>query len=410
MCPAAACGSSVSLLCQKWRHLLVLNVEGGRERELEREKGGGGRDTVEFPFLLMVLHVHCMEQNLSCMKWGYRSITQTNCLKGYTCNSYSVACVHMYIGSPSVYTNVGVHVCVYLHNIMSVICIFGVSGSFEVFCVYTFESCFIRVSQFAFRKLLGKGLLSMCSLCVCFSLERGGRKRERERERERERGRSREGGRERERRREGEHNFLKSREAIPPYSCVVVFHCVYSSIACVLFCPLHFHPLASWLLSAVSNPIDSMWCVYGHLLCSRTICSVYSEVVLGLWLPCVVNHWSPWKRCCVLHCLYNVCCVKLRNLIIFVGCPEIHMYMYLVLWLLLSALSKFVSLSLSRSLSPYRPLLLRVAMSVPCTHGLASKVSIKKSLQLSRESRLCRLVTCSSIVLRGFLCPLPLSL
>ena len=41
MCPAAACGSSVSLLCQKWRHLLVLNVEGGRERELEREKGGG---------------------------------------------------------------------------------------------------------------------------------------------------------------------------------------------------------------------------------------------------------------------------------------------------------------------------------------------------------------------------------
>ena len=154
-------------------------------------------------------------------------------------------------------------------------CIIGVSGSFEVFCVYTYESYFVRASQFAFRKLLGKGLLSMlCSSYVCFSLEkeRGGRKRERERERkgEKERG----GGR--------EHNFIKLREAIPPYSCVVVLPCMYSSIACALFCPLHFHPLASWLLSVVINPLDGVWCVYGHLLCSRAICSVYSEVVLGL--------------------------------------------------------------------------------------------------------------------------------
>ena len=62
--------------------------------------------------------------------------------------------------------------CVYLCMPVVCTCIIGVSGSFEVFCVYTFESCFVRASQFAFRKLLGKGLLSMCSSCVCFSLER----------------------------------------------------------------------------------------------------------------------------------------------------------------------------------------------------------------------------------------------
>ena len=97
---------------------------------------------------------------------------------------------------------------VYLRMLVVCTCIIGVSGSFEVFCVYTYESYFVRASQFAFRKLLGKGLLSMlCSSYVCFSLEkeRGG---EREREREREKERKREKERERERGGGGDENII----------------------------------------------------------------------------------------------------------------------------------------------------------------------------------------------------------